>query len=323
MDLTSNHIYIIGAGAIGKALAVFLQLSGRKVTILRGSIAEGETRTELCQVQMPDGAWHEAEVTVSTLQAFPRLNGTLVLANKSFGNEHLAVALKDKTGHSPIVLLQNGLGVERPFLQHGFPEVYRCVLFVTSQVSEGSAIAFKPVAPSPIGIERGSHDGLHRIVRLLDTPHFAFKSDPDIAGTVWKKAIINCVFNTICPLLDADNGLFHRSGAALAIARRVISECVALANARGIGLDAGDVEQKLLEISRSSDGQIISTLQDIRAGRRTELDTLNFEMVRQADELGFSELTRETGLLGELTRLKEDISLKTHLENHLPTDILP
>ncbi|ACT92012.1 ketopantoate reductase family protein [Dyadobacter fermentans] len=323
MDLTSNHIYIIGAGAIGKALAVFLQLSGRKVTILRGSIPEAETRTELFNVQMPDGSWHEAEVTVSTWQAFPRLSGTLVLTNKSFGNEQLAVALKDKTGHSPIVLLQNGLGVEKPFLKHGFPEMYRCVLFVTSQVGEGSAIAFKPVAPSPIGIERGSHDGLQRIVRLLDTPHFAFKSEADIAGTVWKKAIINCVFNTICPLLDADNGLFHRSSAALAIARRVISECVMLANARGIGLAAGDVVQKLLEISRSSDGQIISTLQDIRAGRRTELDTLNFEMVRQAEALGLSELTRETGLLGELTRLKEDISLKTHPENHLPTDILP
>lgn len=309
MDSISDQIYIIGAGAIGKALAVFLQRSGRNVTVFRGSIQERETRTELFQVQMPDGSVHAADVTVSTWDAFPRLNGVLVLANKSFGNEQLAVVLKDKAGESPIVLLQNGLGVEKPFLQQGFPEVYRGVLFVTSQLKEDSTIAFKPVAPSPVGIERGSTDRLEHIVQLLHTPHFAFKTQADIAGTVWKKAVINCVFNTICPLLEVDNGIFYRSGAALDIARRVISECVALANARGIGLAAEDVEQSLLEISRSSDGQLISTLQDIRAGRRTELDTLNFEMVRQAQEAGLAATTRETGFLGELTRLKENTRL--------------
>jgi len=316
MDLSSNQIYIIGAGAIGRALAVFLRLSGRKVTILRASVPEFKTRTEGFQVQMPDGSVREAEATVSGLDAFPVLNGVLVLANKSFGNEQLAGMLKEKAGDCPIVLLQNGLGVEKPFLQHGFREVYRGVLFVTSQLGEGPVITFKPVGPSLIGVERGSTDRLQQVVRLLHTPDFAFKSKANIAHTVWKKAIINCVFNTICPLLEADNGLFHRSDAALGIARRVIDECVGLAHARGVWLTAGDVEQSLLEISRSSDGQLISTLQDIRAGRRTELDTLNFEMVRQAREAGLGAAVRETGFLGELTRLKENSRLKPNPENN-------
>ncbi len=33
-----KRIYIIGSGAIGKALAVFLALENKKVTLIRGSI---------------------------------------------------------------------------------------------------------------------------------------------------------------------------------------------------------------------------------------------------------------------------------------------
>jgi 2-dehydropantoate 2-reductase len=306
MHFNSDHIYIIGSGAIGKALAVFLRLSGRKATLIRGSVNDGSRTIEHIRVLMPEGSVHEAEVTISTLGAFPALDGIIVLANKSFGNEQLAIALKGKTASSPIVLLQNGLGVEKPFIQHGFSEIYRCVLFVTSQIIGEGTVRFKPVAPCPIGIELGDTDSLQYIVRQLNTPQFAFKSDATIDYVVWKKAIINCVFNSVCPLLEVDNGIFHRNAAALDIARRVITECTTIANASGIQLTPHDVEESLLQISRSSDGQLISTLQDIRAGRRTEIDTLNFEVARLAHELGLSHVVQETRLLGELVKLKAD-----------------
>lgn len=84
---------------------------------------------------------------------YRRLEGLVVLCNKSYGNAHLADALKDKIGNSPLVLLQNGLGVEKPFAD--FPSVYRCVLFATSQPVTYTDLNFKPVAISPIGIFSG------------------------------------------------------------------------------------------------------------------------------------------------------------------------
>lgn len=315
MYSNSDHIYIIGSGAIGKALAVFLRLSGRKATLIRGSVDDGSRKNKHIRVQMPDGTIHEAEITISTLNAFPTLNGIIVLASKSFGNEQLAIALKNKTGSSPIVLLQNGLGVEKSFFQHGFPEIYRCVLFVTSQIIEEGTVRFKPVASCPIGIERGGTDHLQHIVRLLNTPQLVFKSKADIQHTIWKKAIINCVFNSVCPLLEVDNGIFQRDGAALDIARRVIAECINIANAKGILLTINDVEESLLQISRSSDGQLISTLQDIRAGRRTEIDTLNFEIARMAQELGLLNAVQETRLLGELVSMKAEASRTSYEKN--------
>ncbi len=204
------------------------------------------------------------------------------------------------------MLLQNGLGVEQPFLAQGFSQLYRGVLFVTSQALDGNRLRFKPVAVSPVGTVAGSAATLQRVVEGVNGPIFPFRAEPDIGPVIWKKAIINSVFNSVCPLLETDNGVFHREPAALAIARRIITECVAVARASGIPLRPEEVEESLLLISTASDGQLISTLQDIRNGRRTEIETLNVELVRIAETLGRGNLVPETRLLGELTKLKAD-----------------
>ncbi len=302
--MNENTIYIIGRGAIGKALAVFLKLENRKVVLLRGSVDDGSHGIEEIQVTMNDGSVLSAQVEVSTLSNTKELRGIVVLTNKSFGNADLARSLKGKAGVSPIVLLQNGLGVERSFSENGFKNIYRCVLFVTSQSTGANTVRFKPVSVCPIGIVNGNAGELEEITMSLTTKYFQFRTESDIDVVIWRKAIINCAFNSICPLLETDNGIFHRDTEALAIARRVIEECLVVAKRKNISLNADEVIENLLLISRSSDGQLISTLQDIRNKQPTEIETLNFEIARMAEELGIKHQVQETRLLGELTRLK-------------------
>ena len=220
----------------------------------------------------------------------------------------MAHALKEKVKDSPLVILQNGLGVEQPFINTHFPEIYRCVLFVTSQTIGENMLRFKPVSISPIGIIEGNAVNLNLIVEQLNSPEFTFKAEHNIQTIIWKKAIVNCVFNSICPLLETDNGIFHRNENVLTIAKRVIEECIAISSAKGIELHAKEVVESLLLISKSSDGQLISTLQDIRNKRQTEIDTLNFEIVRIAHTLGKEDRVKETKLLGELVKLKSELN---------------
>jgi len=46
-------VYIIGAGAIGKVLAVCLSNDGKKVVLLRGSVDNGERHKETISVGLP------------------------------------------------------------------------------------------------------------------------------------------------------------------------------------------------------------------------------------------------------------------------------
>ena len=317
MDSVQKHIFIIGSGAIGKALAVFLKLAGRKVTVIRGRVKDACTTTRRIGIEIQNGVTLEANVKITTLDSLPMIDGIVVLSNKSFGNEQLARALKGRTGNSPIVLLQNGLGIEQSFLDHGYPQLYRCVLFVTSQLINQSNIRFKPVDICPIGIERGNKDGLERVVNHLNTPNFRFRSELHLQHIIWKKAIINCVFNSICPLLEIDNGIFHRSQDALKIARRIIVECINIATEKGIAIRQDEVETGLLQISQLSEGQAISTLQDIRNKRRTEIETLNHEIVGIAEQMHQQDSVRETRLLGELIKLKSELT-----QNIIDTEVI-
>ena len=88
--MSESTIYILGAGAIGKALAVFLKQAGRPVILLRGSVDHQPSRTERLRVELADQTGLEADVEISTLSHHPTLTGTLILTNKSFGNERLA-----------------------------------------------------------------------------------------------------------------------------------------------------------------------------------------------------------------------------------------
>lgn len=303
-----NNIYIIGAGAVGKTLAVFLKKAGKNVVLVRGSVVDSARRIEKIRVVLADKTEVSAKIEVSSLSNFSRLDGIVVLTSKSFGNRNLAEGLTGKTDGAPLVILQNGLGVEQPFIDRAYPEIYRCVLFMTSQIVSENKVSFKPVAVSPIGIIKGSPANLDAIVKELDNPAFPFKAEEDIQTVIWKKAIINSVFNSICPLLEIDNGIFHREEKVLEIAKRIIAECVTIAREKGIYLETGEVAERLLLISRSSDGQLISTLQDILNKRPTEIETLNFAIAGIAEKLNKGNLVIETKLLGELTRLKSDLS---------------
>lgn len=303
-----KKIYIIGYGAIGKVLSVALKLNGREVCIIRGSVADAPQQLQEITVESPTGQWPPTIINISSLQYFNSLeDGIIILTNKSFGNPSLSEALKLKALNAPVVIMQNGLGVERPFMEKGFSNIYRTVLFATSQNLDAGLVRFKPVAASAVGAIKGDSNLLAGIVELINSTQFPFRVERSIQPVIWKKAIINSVFNSVCPLLETDNGIFHRDENVLAIARRVIAECIEIAATEGISLHPDEVEESLLQISRSSDGQLISTYQDILNKRETEIETLNLEIAAIAKKWHKQHLTRETRLLGELTLLKSKL----------------
>lgn len=102
-----NKIYIIGAGAVGKALAVFLKLNGKDVSIIRGSVDNIPAQVDTISVLAKDTIF-TVDIEVSSLSDHPSFEGILVITSKSFGNEKLAETLIARAKDTPVVLLQNG-----------------------------------------------------------------------------------------------------------------------------------------------------------------------------------------------------------------------
>lgn len=274
-------IYILGAGAVGFPLAAFLAGAGRPVVAVRTSREDITGRLVTVTVRH-SGATIRVPVETTSLSGLSRLDGTIVVTAKAHANEALARELKAKNASGPIVILQNGLSVEKPFLDAGFSSIYRGILYITSQTESANDFTFRPVTASPIGVVHGDASVLEQVVAVLTTDRFPFRSERNIQREVWKKAIINSVFNSICPLLDVDNGVFVRDEGAAGLAQVVVRECLPVTDRLGLGLSEQELMEQILRISQRSEGQLISTLQDIKSGRDTEIEFLNLEITRTA-----------------------------------------
>ncbi len=300
-------IYLLGSGAIGFPLAAYLSNAGRRVVAVRTSRHDVPRSTITVTVQ--HGAQRiQAAIETVSLAGLTQLSGIIVVATKAYANEALAQALKARGATGPLVLMQNGVGVERPFLAAQFAPIFRCVLYVTSQALAEYEFAFRPVTASPIGLINGSEEELQRCVEALTTEAFPFRSEASIQREVWKKAIVNCVFNSICPLLDVDNGIFARDETAANLAREVVRECVTLTDRLDLGLSEHELMEQILLISKRSEGQLISTLQDLRHGRPTEIAYLNLEIARIAASLEPKLLLPRTELLGQMIVAKSSLA---------------
>lgn len=187
-------------------------------------------------VVIDDGAERvSAEVETVPLSGLGDLEGTMVVTAKAYANPTIARELAGKAAKGPVVILQNGVGVEKPFLEAGFPTVLRCVLYATGQAVCEHEFRFRPIASSPIGVVSGSQPDLQACVEALNTAQFPFHAETNIQREVWKKAIINSVFHSVCPLLEVDNGIFVRSEAAASLALEVVRECLAVADRPDLG----------------------------------------------------------------------------------------
>jgi 2-dehydropantoate 2-reductase len=251
-----------------------------------------------------EGRIFRAGVEIVSLARVRSLAGVVVVAAKTYANDLIASRLRGIEVTAPIVILQNGVGVENPYLGLDEARIYRCVLYATSQKNGDNSYTFIPITASPIGAVRGDGNELERLVDLLNTDEFPFRSDQNIEQEVWKKAIINSVFNSVCPLLEIDNGIFVRDEKAALLAREIVDECLTVMRSLGFQASAEEVMGQIFAISERSNGQLISTLQDIRSGRETEIDSLNLEIARIGQTAAPEAKVSTTRVLGEMVKIK-------------------
>lgn len=277
----ANVVHVIGSGSVGAALAACLVSEGRRAVAVHTRNVDAPWTKVMTTLHY--GADRiEVPVEAVGLSRLTRFDGIVAVTAKSYANGSIALALKNKEIIGPLVVMQNGVGVERPFLETHLADVYRCVLYLTSQGTAENEFGFHSIKSSPIGIVRGSEATLAATVAALSTNRLPFHREDNIQREIWKKAIINAVFNSICPLLDVDNGVFAREPAVTELAKEVVTECLTLTDRLGLGLTSKELMEQIQQISKGSDGQLISTLQDIRNGRETEIEFLNLEMARTA-----------------------------------------
>jgi 2-dehydropantoate 2-reductase len=181
---------------------------------------------------------------------------------------------------SVFLLVQNGLNARQLFLEgagRGL-SVARAVASCGVDFREAGKIEYWGG-----GLEFETGPRSAELVELFRQAAVEAGQSPEFECALWNKLAANCVINPITALLGCRN-----AGALAAelggLRRRIVSEVVSLAGAEG--MDLGEDLAERIENGLTSGGNRSSMLQDLSAGRCTEIEYLNGFVARRSRELG-------------------------------------
>jgi len=98
---------------------------------------------------------------------------------------------------------------------------------------------------------------------------------------IWEKVAINAGINPLSALLNVPNGRLLELKEVRKLMRDLVVEAAKVAATEGYRFDRSLVENAE-EICRVTSANFSSMLQDVRAGKRTEIDAISGEIVRRA-----------------------------------------
>jgi 2-dehydropantoate 2-reductase len=218
-----------------------------------------------------------------------------------------------------ILLLQNGLNIEKPF-QNAFPRnpiLSGVSLIGSRQLSPGKVLhtgrdkafvgVFPSSSPQPKPPIQKSELQARRFVDLYNASgRVRWEYDADVLSTRWRKLVYNASFNSIAAILQMDTGRMRMSHFIIKdLIRPAMLEIMAIARAAGAVLEE-DVHEMFIRIDDADKAYLPSMGQDVMRGNLIELETIVGEPVREAERLGVPAPT-----LRVLYSLLRGIQLKT------------
>lgn len=133
--------------------------------------------------------------------------------------------------------------------------------------------------------EKTNPEPARQFCELLTAAGFASRFSEDLAGVVWSKLIINAGINPVSAIENVANGEVWERPALRAVALSAALEGERVAAKKGVRLLFQDTAAELAEVCRKTRANVSSMLQDIRAGKRTEIDAINGAIVREGSAL--------------------------------------
>lgn len=299
-------VLILGAGAMGCLYGAAFHRAGCDVVLvdvnqphieaINAHGLELETRAGIERLPIPAVRPNEVPGPVDLVVVFTKTFHTdAALAG-------IAAAIGPKT---QLLSLQNGLGNDKRLAAHASPD--RVLVGASSLPSDlvgPGKVRSHGEGGSKLYPAFGGDPGFaQKVAGLLATGGLPATTEPEIQAAIWAKAIFNATMNPLCALTRRTPGFLGAHAESRAMITAAVEEGVAVANASGVPVPAQPIHE-LTEVSMTDHANHeASMLQDVKAGRRTEVDAINGAIVEAGRAVGVAAPVLET--LWRLVKLEE------------------
>lgn len=205
---------------------------------------------------------------------------------KSFHTRTAAESVRPIVGDSTIVAtLQNGLGNAQILAEIYDPRQIVQGVTAESGTSLGLGVVDHPGhAVTHVGPLAGdSLDASERLAEVLRSAGFDAHATLAIETQIWKKLVVGASTLPAPALLGLACGPLMRHPQMRDLVNDTAREVVAVAQALGHDIDADERVAYIDELLMAVEDAKGSMVQDIEAGRRTEIDMINGGIVREAE----------------------------------------
>ena len=290
-----DRVCVVGAGVIGSLYAGHLaQVAEVSVLTRRTEHAEALERDGLRISGKSDLV---SQVTAADDPAALPDADLVILATKATEVEPAAERLSGRMPEAIFMTIQNGLGAEELVARHGDWPLISAVTFMSGFRHTDAHIEYELDTETWMGPYTASLDQVVDVEELLLASGLHAKAFPDLRPAQWSKLIFNATVNTVAAVTNLPHvAAFAAVGADTdlgLLVRDLMDEGKRVASAAGVELHEDPWEMNVHAVQRgeteAADGHyahVPSMLEDIRGGRRTEVDFITGSLVREAERVG-------------------------------------
>lgn len=300
----NQSILLIGCGSVGTIAALNLETGGHATVsaVLRSNFEAVQTRGFL--IESCDHGSIQSWRPTNVLKEIPKADDAapfdyIVCTTKNIADVSPTTAelLKPAVtrGHTVIVLIQNGLNIEKPFFE-AFPK--NIILSGVSLIGANEprpgeicqdfpdTLFIGPFHNAALSAEE-ERKAAQDFVKIYSAGgKTKCEYSPDVGWTRWRKLVYNACLNPICAITGLDTGRIRLAdGAIEGLVRPAMEEIREAASASGYILPE-DIADSMIEMDPLDMYLPPSMLSDVRKGNLIEVENILGEPLREGKKLG-------------------------------------
>jgi 2-dehydropantoate 2-reductase len=281
-----QNVAILGAGAMGAYFATrFLGVDEINAVV----VARGERAVRLAEYGLVVNG-QAYSIPVISPDEVNEPADLIIVAVKNYHLPAAAPDLQNLVGEDTVILsVMNGLDSEEYLGSiYGMDSLLYAVSVAIDAVREGNQVRYSKPGKHYFGEAENTQISprVQRVQVAFDRAGIAYETPVDMIRMLWWKFMVNVGMNQASAVMRIPYGVFQTAPDARALMEALMLEVVRVAEPAGVDLREGDIQDWYTALKTLAPEGKTSMLQDIEAGRKTEVETFAGKVVTLGEKYG-------------------------------------
>ena len=284
------NIVVTGAGAMGSLFGGYLSKRNNVLLYDVSKETVSAINSRGLEITEPDGTsglYRPSATGDPSAAPFKKADLVIVFVKAMHTRQALSAVSALIGPGTYLMSLQNGSGHEETLLE--FVEEDRTVIGTTQHnaaVLAPGRVRHGGSGITHIGKLSGDSSSLRPIAEAFTLCGLETDTQDDVKRLVWEKLLTNISASALTAVFQSPLGFISSNPYAWALCEELLREAFQVAHADGVDFDAEKEISKVRAVCEGSPDGITSISADIKAGRKTEVDTISGSVVRKAERYG-------------------------------------